>query len=100
MKQILCKSLKTLSLLMLLVLFLIPQNHEAQNRKKKKKDANSESVQKPPAKDKEKTIKELVKSSKEIDGLFKISCCNSCCSNCNCSIACLLINIPSFDPKY
>ena len=72
MKQTLFKSLKTLSLLMLLVLFLIPQNHEAQNRKKKKKDDNSESVQKSAAKDKEKSIKELVKSSREIDGLFKI----------------------------
>lgn len=72
MKQIHCKSLKTLSFLMLIVLFLIPQNHEAQNRKKKKKDASTESVQKPPAKDKEKTIEDLVKSSKEIDGLFKI----------------------------
>ena len=72
MKQILCKSLKTLSLLMLLVLFLIPQNHEAQNRKKKKNDTNSENVQKSAAKDKEKTINELVKSSREIDGLFKI----------------------------
>ncbi|HEY5687743.1 MAG TPA: zinc-dependent metalloprotease [Yeosuana sp.] len=64
--------MKTLSLFMLLVLFLIPQSHEAQNRRNKKKDNNSENVQKPAAKDKEKTIQELVKSSKEIDGLFKI----------------------------
>ena len=72
MKQIQFKSLKTLSLCMLVVLFLIPQNHEAQNRRNKKKDNNSESVQKPAAEDKEKTIQELVKSSEEFDGLFKI----------------------------
>ncbi|MCH4553313.1 zinc-dependent metalloprotease [Aestuariibaculum lutulentum] len=52
--------------------FLNPSNMEAQNKKKKKKDAQTEIVAETPKKSKDKTIAELVKTSKEIDGLFKI----------------------------
>jgi len=50
--------------------FLTPLNIEAQNNKKKKND--TETVVTPPKKDKEKSIKDLTKSSKKIDGLFTI----------------------------
>jgi len=51
----------------------IPQNIEAQNKKKKKKKNQIETQVTPTAKkNKEKTIADLVKSSKEIDGLFKV----------------------------
>ena len=55
----------------LMMAFLAPQNIEAQ-RKKKKKKGKTEMPAKPKPKKKDKTIKELTKSSKEIDGLFKI----------------------------
>ena len=71
MRQLHSRSIKFLGAFLLLSLFLVPQNMLAQDRKKKKNES-TESVPKPPAKEKKKTIAELVKSSKEIDGLFKI----------------------------
>ncbi|MDJ0645575.1 MAG: zinc-dependent metalloprotease [Flavobacteriaceae bacterium] len=65
------KAIKLFSMALLTVAFLAPQNIEAQRKKKKK--GKTEAAAKPaPKKKKDKTIKELVKSSKEIDGLFKI----------------------------
>lgn len=53
--------------------FLMTSNSlEAQNKRKKKEKTNIENTASSEKKSKEKTIKELVKSSKEIDGLFKI----------------------------
>lgn len=53
--------------------FLLGANNlEAQTTKKKRKKDQTEVTPPPPKKDKEKTIEELIKSSKEIDGLFKI----------------------------
>lgn len=53
------------------IFFLLPQDILAQKKKKKKKDAQ-EIVAKPPKKAKEKTIKDLTKSSRKIEGLFTI----------------------------
>jgi len=64
------KMVKLFCLAIMLSVFLAPQNIEAQ-RKKKNKKGDTE-IPKPPKKAKEKTIKDLIKSSKEIDGLFKI----------------------------
>ena len=66
------KAIKFISLALVLSAFLIPQNMEAQRKKKKKKGETTEIAPKPPKKDIEKTITDLVKSSKEIDGLFKM----------------------------
>ena len=53
------------------LLLMSYQGMDAQTKKKKKdKDAKVEVAATPPKKD--KTIKELIKSSKELDGLFKI----------------------------
>ena len=60
-------------LLFATIFFLATYNVEAQNKKKKKKKKyETEVTTKPEKKSKEKTIAELVKSSKEIEGLFKI----------------------------
>lgn len=53
------------------LLFVSVQNMEAQDKKKKNKKGDTTETPVPPAK-KEKTITELVKSSKKIDGLFPI----------------------------
>lgn len=66
------KALKLISLAFVLSAFLMPQSMEAQRKKKKKKGETTEIAPKPPKKDKKKTIADLVKSSKEMDGLFKI----------------------------
>ena len=67
------KAMKFMSLALILSAFLMPQNIEAQKKnRKKKKDETTEIASKPPKKDKEKTIKDLVKTSREIDGLFKM----------------------------
>ncbi|WP_298497799.1 zinc-dependent metalloprotease [uncultured Algibacter sp.] len=51
--------------------FLTPQNIEAQNKKKKKKkNDDKEIVAKPPKK--EKSLNDLTKSSKKIEGLFTV----------------------------
>ncbi len=64
------KFVKLLSLTLLLTAFIVPQNVEAQ-RKKKNKKGDTETVTPPAKKEKkEKTIADLVKSSKKIDGLF------------------------------
>ncbi len=67
------KNMKFLCIVFTLIFFLPLQNIEAQNRKKKKdKENTTEVAAKTDSKDKEKSIADLVKSSKEIDGLFKI----------------------------
>ncbi|SFZ91503.1 protein of unknown function [Flaviramulus basaltis] len=65
-------TIKIASLMFAAIFFLASYNTEAQNKKKKKKKDETETPVKPEEKTKEKTIEELVKSSKEIDGLFKI----------------------------
>jgi hypothetical protein len=54
------------------MLFLFSQHSEAQNKKNKSKKEETVEVTAPSKKDKEKTIAELVKSSKKIEGLFPI----------------------------
>jgi hypothetical protein len=56
---------------MLSMLFLIPQNIEAQRKKKKKKDTTEAPATQAKI-NKKKTIADLTKSSKKIDGLFTI----------------------------
>ena len=63
------KMLRLITLVLITIAFLVPQNMEAQRKKKKGKETE---VVKKDKKDKEKKIKDLIKSSKEIDGLFKI----------------------------
>ena len=66
------KAVKLLCLAFVLSAFLAPQDIQAQKKNKKKK-GKTELPQKPdPKKDKEKKISDLIKSSKEIDGLFKM----------------------------
>lgn len=64
------KAVRLFSLAILTLAFLAPQNIEAQRKKKKK--SKTETPAPPPKKSKEKKIKDLIKSSKEIDGLFKV----------------------------
>ena len=66
------RAVKLFSLAILLTVFLIPQNTEAQRKKKKRKGKTEMPAKPAPKKSKEKKIKDLIKSSKEIDGLFKI----------------------------
>ena len=66
------KKQNVITLLMLsfvLCAFIAPQNLEAQRKKKRKKD-KTEAAAKP--KSKEKSVKELTKSSEKIEGLFTI----------------------------
>ncbi len=73
MKIQLLKVLKLVPLVLILIAFIIPQDIEAQKKKRNKKKDQIETPAKPtPEKDEEKTIEDLVKSSKEIDGLFKM----------------------------
>ncbi|MDH5414309.1 MAG: zinc-dependent metalloprotease [Flavobacteriaceae bacterium] len=66
------KAVKLLCLAFVLSAFLAPQDIQAQKKNKKKK-GKTEMPEKPdPKKDKEKKISDLIKSSKEIDGLFKM----------------------------
>ncbi|WP_298555745.1 zinc-dependent metalloprotease [uncultured Algibacter sp.] len=55
-----------------MLFILTPQNIEAQKKKKKKKKNDTEVVIKPLKKAKGKSIKDLTKSSKKIEGLFTI----------------------------
>lgn len=65
--------MKFVAFLLASIFLLTTSNIEAQNRKKKKKKDETEVVASPPVKkSKEKTIEELTKSSKKIDGLFTI----------------------------
>ena len=64
--------IKCFCLIITMSFFLTPLNIEAQNKKKKKKKNDTETVVTPSKKDKEKSIKDLTKSSKKIDGLFTI----------------------------
>ena len=73
MKHQKLKAFKFICFAFTMMFFLLPQNMEAQNKKKKgKKNKTEIPVTPPKKKPKEKTIKELTKSSKEIDGLFKM----------------------------
>ncbi|ULC58130.1 zinc-dependent metalloprotease [Flaviramulus sp. BrNp1-15] len=66
-------TIKFTSVIFTLFFLLVSYNTDAQNKKKKKKKDNTEvAATPPPKKSKEKTIKDLIKSSKEINGLFKI----------------------------
>lgn len=67
------KVFKSVCLVFTLLLFLTPQNMDAQTRKERKNKKNQEeTAAKAPEKPKEKTIEDLIKSSKEIAGLFNI----------------------------
>ena len=61
--------LNTLMILLLSIVFIAPQNAEAQRRKKRKKDKTEETTK---DKSKEKSIEDLTKSSKKMEGLFTI----------------------------
>jgi hypothetical protein len=64
------RAVKYVSLALFLAAFLMPHSIEAQRKKKKKKEETTEVAPKPPKKDEKKTIADLTKSSKEIEGLF------------------------------
>ncbi|GAA3655590.1 zinc-dependent metalloprotease [Flavivirga jejuensis] len=64
-------STKLICFVLTLVLFSVSENIQAQKRKKGKKKNQVEVIDKP-VKKKEKTIADLVKSSKKIEGLFPI----------------------------
>ena len=72
MKNHRSKAIKLISLTILLFVFLGPQNLEAQKKRKKKKGDTEMNANQAPKKEKEKKISDLIKSSKEIEGLFKI----------------------------
>ncbi|NRD22484.1 zinc-dependent metalloprotease [Winogradskyella litoriviva] len=59
---------RLLSIALVTCAFMAPQNAEAQRKKKKKKDQTEAAAPKP--KSKTKSIKDLTKSSKKIEGLF------------------------------
>ncbi|WP_246041122.1 zinc-dependent metalloprotease [Flavivirga rizhaonensis] len=65
------KATKLICFVLMLMLFSVSENAQAQKRKKGKKKNQVEVVAKPEKK-KAKTITDLVKSSKKIDGLFPI----------------------------
>ncbi|WP_345276283.1 zinc-dependent metalloprotease [Litoribaculum gwangyangense] len=65
--------MKFAALLLASIVLLTTSNLEAQNRKKKKKKDETEVAATPPEKkSKEKTIEDLTKSSKKMEGLFTI----------------------------
>lgn len=67
------KYAKSIFFVLTILLFSVSQNTDAQNKKNKKKKDQVETQAKPTSKNpKKKTINELVKSSKKIDGLFKV----------------------------
>ncbi|KJD36186.1 hypothetical protein PW52_06180 [Tamlana sedimentorum] len=66
------QNLKFLSVLLLASALFYAPIIEAQNKKKKKSKDKTEAVASAPKKSKEKTIIDLVKSSKKIDGLFPV----------------------------
>ncbi|MGE5944301.1 MAG: zinc-dependent metalloprotease, partial [Flavobacteriales bacterium] len=69
MKSYHLKIYKVICIVFSLTLFLSSQSIEAQ---RKKKDAKKDIVEEAPKPSKEKTIKDLVKSSEKIDGLFTL----------------------------
>lgn len=69
MKMTSIKAIKYFTLAVVLCAFLMPQNAFAQRKKKRKKDKTEAAAPKP-AKKKEKSIKDLTKTSKKIEGLF------------------------------
>ena len=72
MKAVYSKKLKFLCSLFLMMSILGVQDANAQFWKKKKKEADKAVVKKTPPKKKGKSIKDLTKSSKKIEGLFTI----------------------------
>lgn len=72
MKTVYSKKLKFLCSLFLMISILGVQDANAQFWKKKKKEADKAVVKKTPPKKKGKSIKDLTKSSKKIEGLFTI----------------------------
>ncbi len=73
MKDQKLKTVKLICLSMIIAFFLSAQNAEAQNKRKNKKKNQTEASAAPTSKkSKEKSIAELVKSSRKIDGLFPI----------------------------
>ena len=65
------KTVKFCLMTLLALVFVLPQQADAQRRKKRKKD-KTEAAVKPKPKSKEKTIEDLTKSSKKIEGLFTV----------------------------
>jgi len=63
---------KYFCLIIAIFLFIIPQSTEAQKKKKRKTKNNKEVVVKAAKKSDTKTIKDLTKSAKKIEGLFTI----------------------------
>ena len=71
MKILISRVLKLIPLALIVLILLLPQSTDAQ-RKKKKRKKEPTIVNKKPEKPKKKSIANLVKSSKELEGLFKI----------------------------
>lgn len=71
MKIQISKMLRLIPLVLIMIALLMPQNIDAQRKNKKNKKEPVVAIKKP-EKPKKKTIADLVKSSKETDGLFKI----------------------------
>jgi hypothetical protein len=72
MKHIESQKVNFICLIFSLIISLGPLNMEAQKKKKDKKKDKTETAVPTPKKDKEKTIADLTKSSKKIEGLFTI----------------------------
>jgi hypothetical protein len=72
MKFIKKQNVKFICLIFSLIMCLCPLNMEGQKKKKTKKKDKTESAAPAPKKDEKKTITDLTKSSKKIDGLFTI----------------------------
>jgi len=72
MKTIYSSKFKVICSLLLILTLIGVQEVNAQFWKKKKKEINKTSVKKTPPKKKEKSIHDLTKSSKKIEGLFTI----------------------------
>lgn len=65
-------AIKFITVAFVLCAFIAPQNVEAQKKRKRKKNKTEAAAPKPPVKSKEKSIADLVKKSKKIEGLFTI----------------------------
>lgn len=63
---------KQLALTVLLCAFLVPQQMDAQSKKKKAKEAEAAAAAAAAKKSKDKSIEDLVKQSKKIEGLFTV----------------------------
>lgn len=63
---------KQLALTVMLCAFLVPQQMDAQSKKKKAKEAEAAAAAAAAKKSKDKSIEDLVKQSKKIEGLFTV----------------------------